>query len=816
MRDLDDRRDRIGRLRDWLGEIRNDVAYAGRQLARERGFTITAALMLALGIGANAAMFSVVYRRLIAPLPFVDGNRIVYLRHTSNAGNFLIDPGVELTAAWRARTRTVQQTIAYTTTQSIIGDSTRGATETIESAAVTPAAFSFLGMSPVFGRSLVAADTAADAPPVVVIGEAFWRRTYGGSRDALGTRLLIDGQAHTVVGVMPEEFFIPSTDARDLFVALRGSQTSRSVSVMGRLKPGSTIRDANRELAAMFPPKSALNSSDDVPHLEREVDSVGSGQRTMVLLLFGAVGVVLLIACANVANLFLARAWMRQREFAVRLALGAGRWRIVRQVFTESLILALAAGALGVAVLFAVLEGIRIAFASTMRGFADIPVGPTVYLWAAGLSILTGILFGMAPAMSAASGNVGEALKAGARTSAGSRAGRRFRSALVVVEVALSVVLLAGAGLLVRTLISLNRVDVGFDPRGLYGIRLSLKEAQFKDLERRRAVVEAAEARVRAVPGVRAVTQSWSLPPDLGYAPGTIEIEGRPRNAADSVRTSRFSGVSPDYFTTVGMRLVRGRTFEPFVGATDRTGIEEVIVNESFARANWPDGNAVGARIRAVTGAPWVTIIGVVPDVRLPASHERTRAIQLYERGATAPTRVTFIVRSDLAVAVLGPAIESAIHESRPAIKLGPLQSSTAGIASSMATQRSVLALLGAFAVLAVLLAAIGLHGVIAYSVSQRTREIGVRIALGAQTDDVMGLVLRQGFALAIAGLAIGVAGSLTATRVLETLLYGVQPQDPVTLGAVGALLFAIAVVASYAPARRAARVDPIDALRAD
>jgi len=808
------RNERTRSLRAWMAELRRDVHFAARQIVRSPAVTATATLILALGIGANAAIFSIVNHLLLSPLPFADGNRMVMLMAMSGGGTMSVTPTSDMAASWQSRAREVEQVVIFEDVAFTLGDSSRGPTPQVAGVAIPPSAISFVGGRPLVGRTILASDTAFDAPPVVALSEGLWKREFGGASDIVGKAILLNGKSHRVIGVMPETFYIPFSDGSDVFVAIHAKNAVHRVAGIAKLRRGVTIDAANREMVQLFPPNSSVNSYSDPPRLFRQIDRIGHTRKQMVLLLFGAVGIVFLIACANVANLLLARSWSRQKEFAVRVALGAGRERIMRQVFTESLMLALLAGVLGVALSFGVLRGFRAALPADATDFDGVRIERAVLLWSAGISVLAGIAFGIAPAFAAAGHHVNESLKAGARTAVGSAGARRLRFGLVVGEVALSVVLLVGAGLLVRTLVALNQVDVGFPSHGLTAAYVRVGGTRFADLAVRRNVLNAILEGARAVPGVRGAIYTDSPPPDFGIALNGFEIEGR-ATPDDTLKTYGFNAVPPDYFSFIGLPLKRGRTFMPSADLSDKRLYDEFIINEALVRRFWPNGDAIGARIRRGTG-DWGTIVGVVTDVRVPGAVRYNRDLQMYARMASAPTGAFLVLRTDLPASTLRPAVEKAVRDVDRSLKLTNWEITDVSIDASMANQRLVLKLLGAFAMLAVVLAAVGLHGVIAYSVGQRTREIGVRMALGAQSRDVAGLVLRQGLTLAGVGIVIGVAGAVAATRTLRTLLYGVQPGDPLTLGVVSVLLLVITAAAAYSPARRAARLDPVEALRAD
>jgi putative ABC transport system permease protein len=800
-------------LREWADEFVQNIEYGSRQIVRAPKFTATVAVILALGIGANTGIFSIVHRLLIAPLPFADGNRMVQMMATERGGRLLVDPPVALRQSWQTRAKTVEQHMSARRLRFTLGDSSRGATETLNGAAVSPAATRFLGERPLIGRMIGAADTVANASPVAVIGEALWRRSFGGTSDVLGQRVLLNGVHHTIIGVVSERFVVPFLGVRDLLVPFQRTDID-DATVLAKLRPGVTIEDANREIARMFPPTSELNPFDDPPKLVRQVDMTPDGQKHVLLALLGAVGIIVLIGCANVANLLLARAWNRQREFAVRAALGAGRGRIIRQVLTESVSLALIAGVLGLVVAHGVVKGVGLLIPGAVT---DVRIDAAVFAWSAAVSLLAGILFGIAPAFTAADGSVAESLKAGARVAVGSRWARRLRVGLVVSEMALSVVLLVGAGLLVRTLFALSQADLGFQPRGIASVELRLDTTRFRDATARRSAALATLDAVKAIPGVLGATLASASPPSFSIGAFGVSVDGH-TSAGDTLKTLGVNGVAPDYFAFAGINIKQGRTFSAVPATDNAFDSGEIIINETLARRLWPDGGALGARLRR-NEKLWGTVVGIVSDVRLPSDDSFTRLnknLQLYFPQATGAARTTLLVRSNLPTAALGSAVTTAVRGVSSAIRVAPLRTADEVISASTRAQKIILQLIGSFALLAIVLAAFGLHAVIAYSAHQRTREIGVRVALGAQNADVMRLILRQGLALAVAGTVIGVIAAVGATRILRSYLYGVTSGDPVTLGSVALLLIVIATLATYAPARRAARLDPLEALRAD
>jgi len=684
-------------------------------------------------------------------------------------------------------------------------------------AAIPPGALAFTGAHPAMGRDVMGQDTLPNAPPVVLLSDGIWQRLFGASTSVVGRTILLDGTPHTIIGVMPPEFRLPFIDGNAVFTALPAAAASdREVTAIAKLADRHGVDDANREVAGIFNsiprPQGSIS---DPPRLLRAVDLLGRRYRLIVELLFGAVGFVLLIACANVANLVLARAWSRQREFAVRAAMGAGTARLVRQVFTESILLAIGAGALSLAVAAMALRLMVAAQPPHSTELNSATLSAPVLAWSVVISVVAGLLFGLAPALFLARRDSADVLKDGARTATGSRAARHVRSVLVVVEVALSVVLLIGSGLLIRTLVAMQHMDYGIEPRHLAAVSLRLTDKKFT-LEGKRDALRAALDRVRAVPGVEQATLAERLPPDNVIGASQIEIEGRAVGVGDSLSSFVFNGGPADFFSMLGMHFVAGRGFTVDPTPTDVHAVSEVVIGESFAKRFWPNGGAVGARIRPFSKLGWATIVGVVHDIREPGDERRAWHPQLFMPMPASSPHPFLLFRSRQPLDRILPLITAAIREANPLIVVGPAATADAQFAHAMVMHRFTLTLLGAFAGLALVLAIVGLHSVVAYSVGQRSREIGVRMALGAAATNVVGLVVRQAMTLALAGVAVGAVAGVAASRALRSMLYGVGTTDPITIAGVAVVLVAGALAAAYAPARRAANVNPVDALRSD
>ena len=800
----------------WLDEVSADVRYALRGFRRQPWFAATAVLLLALGIGANVAIFSVVHRLILRPLPFPDGPRMVFLQRTSGHGALSAGSRRQFVDDWRARARDVVDITMVDEEQYAIGDTARSP-ERAWGVAIPPGALAFSGAHPALGRDIAAQDTLMNAPPVALLSDGLRQRLFGASRSALGRTILLDGRPHTIIGVMPPEFRIPFIDGNAVFTALPpAAANDGELLTIAKLAEHHDVDDANRELLGIFNsiprPK---NSISDPPRLLRGVDLLSRQYRLIVEILFGAVGFVLLIACANVANLVLARAWGRQREFAVRAAMGAGAARLVRQVFTESILLAIVAGALSLAVAKLALRLIVAAQPPNSTELNGARLDGPVLAWSVAISVAAGLVFGLAPALFLARRDSAEVLKDGTRTATGSRAARHVRSGLVVLEVALSVVLLIGSGLLIRTLVAMQRMDFGIEPKHLAAVSLRLTDKQLT-LEGRRDALHALLERVRAVPGVEQATLADRLPPDYITGASPIEIEGRTVGIADSLSSFVLNGGPSDFFTVLGMHIVAGRGFADDLTPTDQHGSSEVVIGESFAKRFWPNGGAVGARIRPFANLPWMTVVGVVRDIRGPGDERRAWHPQLFMAMPAAYARPFLLFRSHQPLERMLPPITAAIHEANPLIGVGSSATADAQFTHFMSMHRFTLTLLGAFASLALVLAVVGLHSVVAYSVHQRSREIGVRMALGAAATDVVGLVVRQAMALALIGVGVGAVAGVAASRTLRSMLYGVGTTDPVTIVVVAIVLVGGALTAAYAPARRAAKINPVEALRAD
>ncbi|HEX5973116.1 MAG TPA: ABC transporter permease [Gemmatimonadaceae bacterium] len=819
------RRARRLRFSDWVAEWGQDARFALRQVKGARGFTAIVVLTLALGIGANTAIFSVVHRLLLAPMPYANGGRIVMPVGGADAVfPFRDRPSAELMRAWLARTHTIEGIAGAAELMFTVQPD--GSVDTITTAIITSNFLSILGERPELGRTFRPEEERTSAPTVAMISHAMWQRAYGGRRDVLGRTVEHEGRPVTIVGVTPPGLAVPlSTNATpDIWLpgpleqAGDGNGAIGGPDLYALLRPGASVEAATAELrtvAAGLP--DSVRGSGDL-RVVRAQDLLDGRERRAVQVLFFAVGALLLIACANVANLLLARAWTRQREFAVRGALGASRWRLARQVLSESVLLGLSGGVLGIGVAWLALRLIVALRPPALDHLADVHINPAVLLWTLGVSLVTGVLFGCAPALLAGARAVGDVLRRETRGSSAGATSRRVRSALTVMQIAMSLVLLVGSGLLVRSFAALQDMRLGYEPRGLvYADVITGRQTR----ERKPDITWEILDRIRSLPGVTGA--AIGTMPGKGFiGMGGLEVETDRAGHTTRVPMLGTIFITPDYFRVAKIAVLEGRLPDSTVVSPDAKAhiviSPEVMVNREFARRVWPHGGAIGARLREPrsTPGPWSTIVGIVDDTRTPEVHGEVAAIQVYSLYPARLGNVPFIVRTRTSADVSAPMVKHAIASLDPGIYVRAMTSGDTYLRNGLAPTRFAMALLTAFALLALALAAVGLYGVIAYGVTQRTREIGVRIALGAEPHSIVARVMGSGARLALAGVVIGTALALASARVLRSMLYDVSPDDPLTIVAIVAIVVIITLVASYVPARRALRIEPTEALRAD
>jgi putative ABC transport system permease protein len=799
-----------------------DLRYGARMLRRSPGFAAVAIATLSLGIGANTAIFSVVNALLLRPLPYGEPSRLVMVWQDMRArggpetewatpGNFV---------DWKKGGPFVSAAAIQGWLPALLGASPAEVAEPLVGEQVTYEYFDVLGVRPALGRSFRAEEDVPNAPRVVVLSHALWQRRFNGDSGAIGRSIVLSGEPHEVVGVMPPGFRPAVARAAELWRPRRLNLANPSrgavvLRVVARLKPELTFARAESAAAVLAAqlteahPDSNTGAGINLMKMhEYVVGNIDEG----LLMLLGAVSFVLLIACANIANLLLARAAGRSREIAVRLALGAQRPRVVRQLLTESLLLSLTGGTLGVLLsIWGVSALVAIAPGGSPR-LEEIGIDSTVLVFALALSMVTGVLFGLAPALHAARASVTPALKDGTRGGTGVPA-HRTRRVLIVLEVGIALVLLVGSGLLMRTLLKLQGSDLGFDAdRVLLGTVLP-PGAVYTQREQRIAFYDRLLARVSAIPGVETAALSSIVPLAGGDSDMDILIEGRsvPRNSAEAT-AAWYRLVSAGYHRAIGIPIKQGRHFEPGEAAP------VVIVSEMSARRFWGSENPIGKRVRFsdAADAPWFTVVGVAGDVRLLGARSTGRAEVYLPYWQFPELGTNVVLKTTGRPEVVAGALRDALRDVDPNVPVSNISSMAALVGRSIDQPRFFALLVGVFAALALLLAAIGIYGVIAYAVAQRTGEIGVRMALGAARRDVFALVVADGLKLTAAGVALGLAVAAGVSLSLRSLLFGVEPLDPVTYAGVTATLALAALLACVLPAYRAARVDPMTALRTE
>ncbi|MBL8209169.1 MAG: ABC transporter permease [Bryobacterales bacterium] len=799
-----------------MDKLMQDLRYGLRGVRRAPGYAAIVVATLALGIGANTAMFSVVRHVLLSPLGYRDAGQLVTLLHGAQGSPVAPANFFDLQAQTRGSFSAMGAASAAGVTVAV------GEPERLVALRMSEEMFPLLGVAPLLGRTPAPEEHRAGRDKVAVLSHRLWQRRFGGDAGVVGRSYLLDGQPHRILGVMPEHFqFAPFwvTEAEIwLPLVLEGSREQRGAQflrVFGRMRAGVGIETARAEagavwarLAAAYPEANA-GLTLQVDSLEEKV--VGSVRHSLWLLM-GAVGFVLLVACTNVANLALARAASRQKEVAIRLALGAGRGRLMRQLLVESVLLSAVGGVLGV-----LLARWGVAWFKTsalLPRMQDIEVDAPVMLFSAGLALLTGVLSGLLPAWRASRGDVQTALRERARGGSAGQGQARTRAALVVAEIAMSFLLLAGAGLLLRTFVAMRQVDPGFAARGLQTMQVSLDAQRELRGESRTALYREMLARVREVPGVESASMVNHLPVGGDLWGGTLLAEGMAIPQPGRMPRAVWRVAMPGYFAAMRARWVAGRDFTD----ADREGTAPVvIVNEKLARRLWPAGDALGRRVRLGdprVQSPWVTVIGVVRDLRQrswTAPVEEEYYLPVTQGPEMASRSMTVVVRGEAAMAEL---VRSAVRGVSAAVPVSEVKAMEDIVGRAMWREQFYSAVLSGFAGFALLLAAIGLYGVVAQAVAQRTGEIGIRMAVGATRGQVMGMVLGQAARLTAVGLAIGLAMSLAGVPVLRSLLFGVEPYDGVTFGGIAVLLVVVALAAAMVPAWRAGRMDPLAALR--
>lgn len=799
--------------------ILQDVRFALRLLSNRPGFTAVAVLTLALGIGASTSIFSVVEAVLLRPLPFPQPDRLVQVSIRGGDGETYPLPDTDV-VAWREQNDAFSSLAVYDSGQglALTGE---GDAERVIVRNVTDRFFATLGVAPLLGRTFLDGEDKPGVAKTIVLSAAFWQRHFHRDSRVIGRSVLLDGVSHTVVGVMPSSFTFRDPDFdgwRVLTMQMPPRRGPFYTFGIARLKADTTLERARANLAAIADsvkrryPGPNLWSYSIVP-LQEEM--VGDVRRTLYLLL-GAVGFLLLIATANVANLLLARAGARTREIAVRAAIGAGRGRIVAQLVTESVVLGVLSGLAGLAIAF---WGTRALLATAPVGIprlGEVGLNGTVFAFAVGIALLCGVLFGLAPALRVTRLPLVEGLKEGGRSGA-SVSQRRMQRALVVCEIALALVLSVGAGLMIRSMAALTSVSPGFAPTALVTFRLNLPERRYDTPAKITAMYDALRTRLEANPAIRSVGSATSLPPNLDAMTDSFVAEGQQTPPTQSPPNASFIFADENFFKTLGVPLLAGRFFDEH----DVPGGPLVtIVNETLARHYFPDGHAVGKRLKQ-GGAerpnnPWMEIVGVVGDIKYSGLDAPPEPAYYLADRQQPVTRRFVMVRTAADPRSALNSIRSAVSAVDRDLPVSRLYTVDQLMNESVAAPRFRTMLVTLFAMLGLVLAAVGIYGVMAYTVSERTRELGVRVALGATRREVLRMVMTEAAALAAAGVGLGIAGAAATTRLMAALLFGVTPTDPSTFASIAAILMVIALAGSYVPARRATRVDPMAALRSE
>jgi putative ABC transport system permease protein len=810
---------------NFFADVLQDVRYGLRMLAKNPGFTCIAVLALALGIGANTAIFSVVDAILLKPLPYKNPDQLVVIwenathlgfpKNTPSPANFL---------DWRQQSTVFAGMAAFA--ERSFNLTGVGEPERLDGRRVSANLFDLLGVKALIGRTFVA-DEDKPGTKVAIINESLWKRRFGSDPAVIGRALTLNGESYTVVGVVPRSVRLPAFgNWRDqVWVPLAFSSEEAAnrgdhfLEVIARMKPGVTLQKARTEMQTIAArlaqeyPKFNLRIGSVVNPLSEEI--VGD-MKPALLILLGAVAFVLLISCANVANLLLARAAARQKEIALRLALGADRARLTKQLLVESLLLSLIGGGVGLGLAYLGLEILTRFIPQDLAQAENIAIDGKVLLFTLLIAVVTGLLFGLAPASQASHFNLNDTLKEGGRDSGAGTRGKRLRSSLVIAEVAVSFILLIGAGLLINSFLHLRNLDPGFRVDHLLALNVDLSEVKYPDNARRTAFFDEVVRRVQALPGVRSVAVAGNLPFTYNGDSMGIAVEGIPDPAPDEWPDVIYRAVGPGYFGTMGIPLLRGRDFNEH---DTMSSTMTVVVSEKTAQHYWPNDNPIGKRLKpgsTTSQGPWRTVIGVVKDVRQnDFIAEPKMQMYLDYRQLTSLTPNALVIRTAVDPLSLAGSVRNAIWAVDKDQTVANIDSMGNIVAGAIARQRFSMLLLAVFAGLALVLAAVGIYGVMSYSVAQQTREIGIRIALGAKRSNVLGMTLTQGLRLIGAGLLLGLVGALLLTRVMSSLLFGISATDPLTFLGISLVLLAVALLATYLPALRATKVDPMIALRA-
>ena len=820
-----------------MGALVQDVKYALRVLSKTKVFTAVAMLTLALGIGASTAVFGLVNAVLLKPLPFPNAERIVFPWRLTprdlQLGYNEVPWGLRQFHSLRRDSKTLQDVGAFKSDSfnlTGIGEPAR-----LDGTRASAGFFVALGAAPAIGRVFTFQEDQVGHEHVVILSDRLRRDRFGANREILGRTIALSGTPYTVVGIMPPGFELPRAEdmppgfdfarVTQLWVPLAlppepaHSWDPAELAIIARLRSGITIDQAQAEMnvfsrrfESQYPSAKGWFDS----RLVSITRQVAGDMRRPLLLILGAVGVVLLISCSNVASLFLARSFSRKREFTLRAALGAGDSRLIRQILTESLVLAIGGGLLGILLAAGSLRLVRLFGPPNIPKLGNASLDISVFAFAFGITFLTGILFGLIPAVGATRENLADSLKEASPRSAGSALGPRVRKALVVSQIALALVLVIAAGLLTRTFLHLLSVNPGFQPARVLTLELSLPASQYSDPERARSLYANVLRSLKSIPGVEAVGIAKGIP--FGVKPDStvVRIMNHPVVRSQERPYAAYNLASPGYFIAVGSPILRGRDF--LESDTAPNAMPVTVINRAMAAKFWPDEDAIGKQVGLGSPAfPVMTVIGIVGDIK-ELSLRQQPGPEMYVpyslKTYVSLLAMQVVLRTRIDPASMIKSVEAAVHSVDAGLPLSNIAGMTVLIDNSMAEPRFAMLLLGAFGALALGLASIGMYGVISYSVAQRTREIGLRMALGARAGDVFRMVIGQGVRLAAVGIVIGLFAASAAAKLMAAFLYGVEPIDPVTFGCVSLVLLAIAVIACHIPARRATRVDPLVALR--
>lgn len=809
----------------------HDLRFAVRMLRKSRGFTAVAVLTLALGIGANTAIFSAVNTLLLRPLPIEDIDRVVFgfsLREGFDPfGTSLLEY-----TAYRERSQSLTSTgVAGARSFNLIEG---GEPERVEGAEIADY-LTTLGAKPFLGRGFTAEEYRPDGSPVALIGYGLWQRRFGGDAGLIGQPLNLEQRSYTIIGIMPPGFDLPA--GAEIWVPLQlnidtmpvAQRAGHGYRMVGKLRPGVNVKQADaelkniaRQLEEEYPQVNRGWSYKVIPLRQELLGDLEGRINKALYALIAAVGFLLLICCANVANLLLARGVAREREIAIRRALGAGRGRLARQLLTESMLLAIIGGVLGVLLaywitpLLSSMSPIQAASLSTF--LHNIQIDTRVLAFALLITMLTGLIVGLIPAVRAAfSGDLMPLIKRGEQRAGKGASGHRLLGALIVGEMAVAVTLLAGGGLLVQSFQRLQRVELGFRPDNLLTMQMVLSPARYREHRQRVAFVEQVLERVKSLPAVTSAGMTTNIPLSRPSFDAIFTVEGRPPANPADIPITAHRVVSPDYLKTLGVELIEGRLLDE----RDRVdSIPVVVISEELARQAWPGENAIGRRIKRgrpdQTDRPWMTVVGLVKDVKEDLFNFRNNRPAWYVPYAQLENTLplNLLVKTGTDPASLTAAVSEAIHSVDPDQPVSGVTNMKAHLAGVLVNERFSAILMGMLAALGLGLAALGLYSVMAYSVSQRTGEMGLRVALGARRSDIFKLVIRRGAMLIVTGLGLGLTGALSLTRFLSGALYDVSPHDPATFAVISSLLAVVAMLACYLPARRATRVDPMVALR--